>query len=110
LRDVAFLDADGVYVALAIRWLNEKNIADFSCNDPVIDTLRKNTGESHWIITFNHSFDKFVNNPNLITNNNFSDNDMIADFRFSNFELALKFIKSRILELQHSEALLISIG
>ena len=114
LREMMFDGADGVYVALVFAWLETIHRAAHE-EDPVIRTVRKNIGGSHWLIKHPSSYTAAK------TTQHFQPEDLqtIAtkfgietefQLEMTSVYLALSFVEERLAEVTTEEALLVSIG
>jgi hypothetical protein len=114
LRDFTFGAADGVYVALVFAWLQHSDSSFGKGVDPVIETVRRNVGGSHWLLL--HDDRRWLNvisaSPSDESLSVFLKNtgDASSWFERSNFDLARKYVADRIAEIAVNESLLVSVG
>ena len=115
LRDYTFGDADGTYVWFVLEWIELHDKKFNRCVDPVIATLMKHIGGSHWIIKHDdarlaallecppndNEWMAFVNKIKKIAG---------VDLEREFFEAARLQVHERLSEIKPSEALLISLG
>lgn len=115
LREHVFCEADGAYVALVFAWLDSLDKKFAKDADPVIGSVRKNLGGSHWLMEFaDRRLVTLISEP--LTESDwpkFLRRVAIASesgFAWKSFDAARLFLLDRLSELQPTEAMLISIG
>lgn len=114
LRESIFEAADGVYVALVFAWLELEGEWIDSEADPVLHTVRKHVGGSHWLVKPNDLRSTFLIKQPLSENDWPSFLGKIGDdkdyYHWPCFDVARHFVTERLLELQTGEAMLVSVG
>lgn len=115
IREHLFEDSDGVYVALVFVWLESLDTRFSKEADPVIGTVRKNLGGSHWLMEFaDRRLVALLSKPLVeIEWPTFLGKNGIASeivYEWKSFDAARLFVHDRLSELKPDEALLISIG
>lgn len=115
LREQSFGGGDGVYVALVFAWIDTLD-AEFAAEaDPVIHSVRKNLGGSHWLMkTADMRLVGMLDTPlaesewpTFLRKIGVEDD---SEFERGAFETARLFVRDRLSELKPNEAVLVSIG
>ncbi len=115
LREVIFDGSDGIYVAFVFAWVELQDDRFGRYVNPVIGSLMKYIGGSHWILQFK---DQRISG---LIEESFPECEWRAflnkieaskgvDFEWASFEAARCFVHARILELGPDEAILVSVG
>jgi len=115
LREQLFEEADGVYVALVFVWLKTVDQRFSWEADPIIDSVRKNIGGSHWLMKFaDQRLIQVFHNPlaeiewrTFLTKMNIESE---SEFDWKSFNVTAVFVRDRLSDLKPSEALLTSTG
>jgi hypothetical protein len=115
LREQLFEESDGIYVALVFVWLETLDKKFSKEADPVIGTVRKNLGGSHWLLKFaDQRLITLISKPlaesDWPTFLSRVDIGSGGEFEWNSFDVARLFLRDRLSELQPTEAMLISIG
>ena len=115
LREQVFEEADGSYVALTFAWLESLDKSFSKEADPVIGTVRKNLGGSHWLLKFADQrllalcSKPFAESERTSFMGKFGvENEGEVDW--DSVDAARLFLCDRLSELKPDEALLIAIG
>jgi hypothetical protein len=115
LHEFIFDAGDAAYIALVFAWINFM-VQTFSREaDPVIDSVRKDLGGSHWLLKFGDQRLRLLLRIPIfesewstfamrIASDKYSESDLCA------FSMARLLVSDRLSELKPSEAMLISIG
>lgn len=115
LRDSTFTASDGIYVAFIMAWIELKDVKFRRYSNPVIGSLMKYIGGSHWIFQFHDKrLSALIQEPlpekeweGFLGN---IDASKETDFEWESFEIARCFVLEVIKDLSQDEALLISVG
>ena len=115
LRESTFDDSDGIYVAFVLAWMELQDEKFGRYANPVIGSLMKYIGGSHWILQFkDQRLSALIEKPlpecewgTFLTKIEASKE---IDFEWASFEAARRFVHARFLELKQDEALLVSVG
>lgn len=115
LRQQIFDQADAVHVALVFAWIDSLDGSFAKQADPVIDSVRKHLGGSHWLMT---SADRRLLSlsDSPLSETGWAvllrriDGDDPDPFDRGAFDAARSFVFDRLSELQPGEAMLVSIG
>ena len=115
LREFLFDDSDGIYVAFVLAWMESQDERFGRYVNPVIGSLMKYIGGSHWVLQFkDRCLSDLIKEPlrecewrAFLTKIEASRE---IDFEWASFETARRFVYARILELEPDEALLVSVG
>ncbi|MBK8038327.1 MAG: hypothetical protein IPK22_14530 [Verrucomicrobiaceae bacterium] len=115
LRAQVFGEADGVYVALVFAWLESLDKRFSKEAAPVIGSVRKNLGGSHWLMEFaDRRLVPMISKPLVesewTTFLSKIDTSSGRQFAWNSFDEARLFVRDQLSELKPTEALLISIG
>ena len=115
LRESIFDYSDGIYVAFVLTWieLQDQNFGRYV--NPVIGSLMKHIGGSHWILQFNDQrLADLIKNPmpeleweSFLRKIEASKE---VDFEWASFDAARCFFYEKLLELKQDEAMLVSVG
>jgi hypothetical protein len=114
LREAVLEAADGVYVALVFAWL-EKNGGWLDGEaDPVLHTVRKQVGGSHWLAK-SGDVQRVLSIKEQLSQSEWSSflqkiNGNEANCDWHSFDTVIRFVRERLCEVKSGEALLISIG
>jgi hypothetical protein len=114
LRHFIFKSADGVYVALVFAWLHSLDSSLMHDPDPVIETVRRNVGGSHWLLM--HSSQKSLKLLSIETSTESftawrkNMGEKLSWNEHDAFESARKYLIDKIADIALNEALLVSVG
>lgn len=115
LKEHVFDKADGVYVGLVLAWMELEDREFQDDKDPVIRTMQKNLGGSHWILKWEHR--RLL--PLLATDISSGAWSKVCSlaapeqpemFDESQFHLAQSEVHQRLSEIAEGEALLVAVG
>ena len=115
LHEHVFEAADAVYVALVFAWIDFIDQTLAMEADPVVGSVRKNLGGSHWLLKFadqrllplfckpilERDWPAFLLRIGI---------DYCSEYDLIIFDTARLFVRDRLSELKPGEAMLISIG
>lgn len=115
LHEHIFEVADAVYVALVFAWIDFIDQTFSMEADPVVGSVRKNLGGSHWLLKFadqrllplfckpilERDWPAFLLRIGI---------DYCSEYDLIIFDTARLFVRDRLSELKPGEAMLISIG
>ena len=115
LHEHIFEAADAVYVALVFAWIDFIDQTFSMEADPVVGSVRKNLGGSHWLLKFadqrllplfckpilERDWPAFLLRIGI---------DYCSEYDLIIFDTARLFVRDRLSELKPGEAMLISIG
>jgi hypothetical protein len=115
LHEHVFEAADAVYVALVFAWIDFIDQTFSMEADPVVGSVRKNLGGSHWLLKFadqrllplfckpilERDWPAFLLRIGI---------DYCSEYDLIIFDTARLFVRDRLSELKPGEAMLISIG
>ena len=114
LRESVLESVDGVYVALAFAWLELTDRRFKTEADPVLKTLRRQVGGSHWLMKFNDVRGVSLLKESLPQSDWPSFLHRIGvdeeNYAWPSFEAARHFVFERLSDLKSGEALLVSVG
>lgn len=115
LREQVFEEADGVYIGLVFAWLESLDNRLAKEADPVIGSVRKNLGGSHWLMEFpDRRLVTLISKPlaqtEWLTFLHKINSECGSAFDWNSFDIARLFLLDQLSELKPTEALLISIG
>jgi hypothetical protein len=115
LRESIFDYSDGIYVAFVLAWIELQDEKFERYANPVIKSLMKYAGGSHWILQFKDQhlsalIEKPLPESEWETLLNKIGASKEIDFEWDSFEAARGFVYEKLLDLKEGEALLISVG
>jgi len=115
LHEYIFDAGDAAYIALVFAWIDFIDQTFSREADPVVGSVRKNLGGSHWLLKFTdqrllpllckpileRDWPAFLMRIGI---------DYCSEYDLITFDTARLFVHDRLSELKPSEAMLISIG
>lgn len=114
VRESIFEAADGVYVAFVFAWLELKGWWVASEEDPVIHTVRRQVGGSHWLVEFRHRQNILSIREPLPQSEwpcflqKIGANE--SEYDWHSFDKARRFVLEKLCELKTEECLIVSVG